>query len=77
MTERELPGFDAALREQGYTVILAIGIKETDNDYRLKVAAVPMLKSLKPDMYYTLLDTVMKALERLYDTPMDDLELQS
>jgi hypothetical protein len=68
--------FEAALAESGYITILAIGFKEDGHDYRIKLAASPVLKSLKPETYEVLLDTIFGALDKLYDTPMDDLEFQ-
>ena len=68
--------YEAALAEQGFITILAVGFKEDGDDYRIKVAASPVLKSLSPQTWDVLLDTLLNALTRLYMTPMDDLEIQ-
>jgi hypothetical protein len=68
--------FEEALTEQGYITIVAIGFKESGHDYRIKVAASPVLKALQPETYDMLMETIIGALSKLYDTPMDDLEIQ-
>ena len=68
--------FEEALTEQGYITIVAIGFKEDGYDYRIKVAASPVLRSLQPETYDVLMETIIGALSKLYDTPMDDLEIQ-
>jgi hypothetical protein len=66
--------FTEALESQGYTVLFAIGFKESGEDYRLKIAATPSVKTVSPETYKIILETLMDGLTRLYDTPMDDLE---
>lgn len=68
--------FEDALAAQGYDVILAVGFRQSGEDYRLKVAASPVLKALSPETWEVLRDTLTGALERLYNTPLDDLEIQ-
>ena len=68
--------YEAALAEQGFVTILAVGFKESGEDYRIKVAASPAIKALSPQTWDVLMDTLANALTRLYVTPMDDLEIQ-
>ena len=68
--------FDEALRDRGYVPILAIGFKEAGEDYRIKIAASPVLRMLSEETYGVLLETIVNGLLRLHDVPLDDLEIQ-
>lgn len=72
----EFVNFDESLRQRGYVPILAIGFKEDGEDYRIKIAASPVLRMLSADTYGVLLETIVNGLLRLHDVPLDDLEIQ-
>ena len=68
--------FEAALAKGGFVTIIAVGFKEEAEDYRIKIAANPVLKSLPPGVWDSLVETISAGLDQLYDTPLDDLEIQ-
>ena len=68
--------FCAALRERGYTPLIAIGFGErADGTYSVKVAAHPALRSLHAATWTVTLATIMQALARIHSDPLDDMEI--
>ena len=67
--------YEAALEAHGYTVLMSVGFgMRPDGAYSLKLAASPMLKSVSDEHWEMIRDTLIKSLDQLRETPMDDLE---
>lgn len=62
-----------ALEERGYTVLAAIGFgTRPDGHYSCKIAAHPVLRTFTQEQF----DVIVRALVRMYEAPLDDLELK-
>ena len=62
-----------ALEEREYVVLAAIGFgTKPDGNYSCKIAAHPILRTFTPAQF----DIVVRALVRMYEAPLDDLELK-
>ncbi len=69
------PRFEDALIARGYTPILCIGIgNRPDGSMSIKLAASPTIRSLGPETWQVLRQTIVAAMDRLILEPLDDLE---
>ena len=69
------PKFEDALIARGYTPLICVGIGlRPDGSYSIKLAAAPAIRSLNPETWATVRQTIIGAMDRLIETPLDDLE---
>ena len=69
------PRFEDTLIAHGYTPVLCVGFTQhVDGTYRLKLAATPAIRSLPSETWAVVRQTLIDAIDRLIETPLDDLE---
>lgn len=69
--------FEAALEAKGYTVIMAVGFGERiDGTYSIKLASSPLLRGLSEGTWRMTRETIIRAMDRMRESPLDDLEIE-
>lgn len=70
-----MKSFEKALEQRGYTVLLSVGFgRRIDGTWSIKLAASPALRQFSPETWGSVRETIIGALDRLIETPLDDLE---
>ena len=70
-----MKSFEQALEQRGYTVLLSVGFgRRIDGTWSIKLAASPALRQFSPETWKAVRETIIGALDRLIETPLDDLE---
>jgi hypothetical protein len=68
----------AAIEDKGYLCIAAIGLgTRPDGAASVKIAANPGIRNLRGTREWQVIrQTIMDSLDRLMESPLDDLEIQ-
>ena len=69
--------FEQALEQRGYTVLISVGFgQRPDGSWSIKLAASPVIRQLTPTLWAGVRETIIGAMDKLINTPLDDLETE-
>ena len=72
-----MKSYERALEQRGYTVLISVGFgQRPDGTWSIKLAASPALRGFSQETWQSVRDTIVGALDRMYETPLDDLEME-
>lgn len=66
-----------AILAAGYEPLIIIGFGTMGDQFSLKVGANPAVRSVSDDTWLIIRQTIDRALDRLREAPMDDLDIVS
>lgn len=69
--------FERSLEQRGYTCLFCVGFgQRIDGSHSIKLAASPVLRGLTEEAWQATRETIIRALDRMRDSPLDDLEFE-
>ena len=69
--------YERALEARGYTVLLSVGFgHQADGSWTIKLAASPAIRKFSPETWVIVRETIIGALDKMIETPLDDLECE-
>ena len=72
-----MKSFERALEQRGYTVLISVGFgQRPDGTWSIKLAASPVIRQLTPTLWAGVRETIIGAMDKLINTPLDDLETE-
>jgi len=72
-----MKSYERALEQRGYTPLISIGFrKRADGVQTIKLAASPVVRQFSPADWEKIRETIIGALDRLVESPLDDLEFE-
>ena len=74
----QLVGLETALADDGYVTLVCFGFKErADGQYVLRIASHMAIKTMSDRTWETTRNCMVAALDKLRETPLDDLEMRT